>query len=81
MKLFTEIVEDVKLIAEAKEDGGKDYFIEGVFLQGNIQNRNGRVYPMATLDKEVNRYTLENVQKKRAYGELGHPAGPTINLE
>ena len=81
MKLFTEIVEDVKLIAEAKEDGGKDYFIEGVFLQGNIQNRNGRVYPMETLDKEVARYTLENVQKRRAYGELGHPAGPTINLE
>jgi len=82
MRLFTEITEEVKLIAEEnKENGKKDFFIEGVFLQGNIQNRNGRVYPMEILDKEVSRYINESVNKKRAYGELGHPAGPTINLE
>ena len=82
MKLITEMLEsDVEFITEAKEDGGKNYFIEGVFMQGNIKNRNGRLYPMETLMKEVKRYNKEYVQENRAYGELGHPQGPTINLE
>ena len=82
MKLITEMLEsDVEFITEAKEDGGKNYFIEGVFMQGNIKNRNGRMYPMDTLMKEVKRYNKEYVEQNRAYGELGHPQGPTINLE
>jgi len=82
MKLITEMLEtDVEFITEAREDGGKNYFIEGVFMQGNIKNRNGRMYPMETLMKEVKRYNKEYVEQNRAYGELGHPQGPTINLE
>lgn len=82
MKLITEMIEsEVDFVTEAKEDGGKNYFIEGVFMQGNIKNRNGRMYPMETLAKEVNRYNKEYVEQNRAYGELGHPQGPTINLE
>jgi|TARA_R100000030_G_scaffold86389_1_gene69810 hypothetical protein len=81
MKLITEITETVEYLSEAKEDGGKDYFIKGPFMQANIKNRNGRVYPVEVLDKEVNRYVTENVQKNRAYGELGHPTSPTINLD
>ena len=82
MKLITEMVEsDVEFVTEAKEDGGKNYFIEGIFMQDNVKNRNGRMYPMETLEKEVNRYNKEYVEQNRAYGELGHPQGPTINLE
>ena len=81
MKLFTELVEDVQLISEARESGGKDYYIEGVFLQAEITNRNGRRYPEAVLEKEVNRYVTEVVNKNRAFGELGHPSGPSINLD
>jgi hypothetical protein len=81
MKLITEINESVEYLAEAREDGKKDYFIRGPFMQANIKNRNGRVYPAEVLDKEVNRYVTENVQKNRAYGELGHPTSPTINLD
>lgn len=81
MKLFTELVEDVQLISEARETGGKDYYIEGVFLQAEITNRNGRRYPEAVLEKEVNRYVTEVVNKNRAFGELGHPSGPSINLD
>jgi hypothetical protein len=81
MKLFTELVEDVQLISEAKETGGKDYFIEGVFLQANIKNRNGRMYPVDVLDREVSRYVTEVINKNRAFGELGHPSGPSINLD
>jgi len=81
MKLICEVNEDVQYITEAKEDGKKSYFIEGIFMQGDIKNRNGRMYPAETLDREVKRYTKEYVNKKRAYGELGHPSGPTINLE
>lgn len=81
MKLITEINESIEYIAEAKEDGGKDYFIKGPFMQANIKNRNGRMYPAEVLDKEVNRYVAENVAKNRAYGELGHPTSPTINLD
>ncbi len=69
------------VITEAKDGKGKDYFIEGVFLQGDITNRNGRQYPMAVLDKEAERYNEEFIKSNRAYGELGHPDGPTINLE
>ncbi len=81
MKLFTELVEDVQLISEAKEAGGKDYYIEGVFLQANIKNRNGRMYPVEVLENEVNRYVREVINKNRAFGELGHPSGPSINLD
>ena len=81
MKLITEINESVEFVAEAKEDGSKDYFIKGIFMQGNRKNRNGRMYPMEVLDREVDRYNSEYIQKNRAYGELGHPSGPTINLD
>jgi len=82
MKLITEMLEsEVEFVTEAKEDGGKNYFIEGIFMQGNMKNRNGRMYPIETLMKEVNRYNKEYVEQNRAYGELGHPQGPTINLE
>lgn len=81
MKLITELVEDVQLISEAKESGGKEYYIEGIFLQADIKNRNGRMYPMEVLEKEVNRYVTEVVDKNRAFGELGHPSGPSINLD
>lgn len=80
-KLFTELIEDVQYITESKETGGKDWFIEGIFLQSDIKNRNGRMYPVNVLEKEVNRYVTESIQKNRAYGELGHPAGPAINLD
>ena len=81
MKLFTELNEQVQLITEMEESGKKAYFIEGVFLQGAIKNRNGRVYPVNVLETEVNRYINSNVNTNRAYGELGHPDGPNINLE
>ena len=80
MKLITEEVSSVKFITEGKGDKKKMY-IEGVFLQGNLKNRNGRVYPVQTLAKEVNRYNESFVQKGRALGELGHPEGPTVNLD
>ena len=73
--------EEVNLITEKNASGGKDTFIEGVFLQTNLKNRNGRVYPMEIMEKEVGRYNKEFIKKNRAYGELGHPEGPTINLE
>ena len=81
MKLITELNEDIQYISEAKEDGKKNYFIEGIFMQGDLKNRTGRLYPADVLDKEVQRYNKEYVEKNRAYGELGHPQGPTINLE
>ena len=81
MKLITEVTENINYLTEAKENGKKSYFIEGVFMQGAIKNRNGRVYPTEVLDKEVGRYNKEYIEKNRAYGELGHPQGPTINLE
>jgi len=76
MKLITEVVEDI--LVESK---GKDLFIEGIFLQSNVKNRNGRVYPTEVLEREVERYNENYIQKNRAFGELGHPEGPTINLE
>lgn len=81
MKLFTERVEEVKIIQEDNENGEKSFFIEGIFMQGDIKNRNGRMYPKEVLIKETQRYDKEMVQKNRAFGELGHPNGPTINLE
>lgn len=80
MKLITELNEDVKYIVEEKE-GKKHIFIEGIIMQGEIENRNGRMYRINTLEKEMNRYNEQYVTKNRAYGELGHPSGPTINLE
>ena len=81
MKLITEIMEDVEILKEDNANGGKAYKIRGVFMQADIKNRNGRVYPVQTLQTEVARYTKEFINKKRAFGELGHPDGPTVNLE
>ena len=81
MKLITELTEEVQYITEAKEDGSKNLYIEGVFLQSAIKNRNGRVYPEEVMDKEVARYIKESVEQKTAMGELGHPNGPQINLD
>ena len=80
MKLITETIEDVQILTE-ETNGKKDYKIRGVFMQADIKNRNGRIYPVETLAKEVRRYTKEFIEKKRAFGELGHPDGPTVNLE
>ena len=81
MKLITETIEDIEVLTEATTNGGKSYKIRGVFMQADIKNRNGRVYPVDTLAKEVRRYTETFINKKRAFGELGHPDGPTVNLE
>tara|TARA_A100001201_G_scaffold3524_9_gene8028 strand:+ start:1256 stop:1906 length:651 start_codon:yes stop_codon:yes gene_type:complete len=80
MKLIREEIETVDFIVESK-NGKKSLYIEGVFLQGNIKNRNGRMYPMETLRREVSRYNEANVNAGRALGELGHPDGPTVNLD
>ena len=80
MKLITEEISSVKFITEGK-GAGKKCYIEGVFLQGDITNRNGRMYPMETLSREVKRYDENFIQKGRALGELGHPDGPTVNLD
>jgi len=80
MKLITEEVQQVKFITEGK-GAEKKMYIEGVFLQGNIRNRNGRMYPLDTLSREVKRYDENFIQKGRALGELGHPDGPTVNLD
>lgn len=82
MKLIKEHTEEVKLIVEeAKGTKEKSYFIEGVFLQSNLKNRNGRMYPKEIMQKEVDRYSKEYINKNRAFGELGHPDSPTINLD
>jgi hypothetical protein len=80
MKLITEVNEQVRYITEEKE-GKKTLYIEGVFLQSNIKNRNGRMYPGDIMGKEINRYMKEAVENNRAFGELGHPDGPSINLD
>jgi len=80
MKLITEVNDNVRYITEEK-DGKKSLFIEGVFLQSNLKNRNGRMYPADIMEKEVERYMKEAVENKRAFGELGHPDGPSINLD
>lgn len=82
MRLIKELNEDLQFIVEENaETGKKSLYIEGVFLQSNLQNRNGRVYPREIMEKEVHRYMKEQVATKRAYGELGHPDGPNINLD
>lgn len=82
MKLITETnLDGIDMITEAKEDGSKNYYIEGIFMQSETKNKNGRVYPKDILMDEVTRYTKEYVGNRRALGELGHPEGPTVNLE
>ena len=81
MKLISEQLQDVEFIKEEKENGKKDYKIKGIFMQSNIKNRNGRVYPRDVLMKEVKNYDSKFIQKNRAFGELGHPDGPTVNLD
>ena len=81
MKLICEVNDEIQYITEAKEDGNKEYFIEGIFMQGDVKNRNGRVYPSKVIAEEVKRYNNQFVEKKRAFGELGHPDGPTVNLD
>ena len=80
MKLICEELDNVEFICEASKTG-KNYFIEGVFMQANVKNRNGRVYPKEILQKEVKRYDQNYIKQNRAFGELGHPDGPTVNLE
>ena len=81
LKLISEHIEqDTEYLIEEK-DGKKDYKIKGIFMQADIKNRNGRIYPMEVLNKEVSRYNKEYIKEKRAFGELGHPDGPTVNLE
>ena len=80
MKLITETIENIEVLTEER-NGKKDYKIKGIFMQADIKNRNGRIYPVGTLAKEVKRYNEQFINKKRAFGELGHPDGPTVNLE
>ena len=81
MKLITENIEDVEYITEEAKDGKKVYSIRGIFMQADVKNRNGRVYPKEMLTNEVIRYNKEFINNKRAFGELGHPEGPVVNLE
>lgn len=81
MKLILEDSTEFEFITEAKEDGSKDHYIHGIFLQADVKNRNGRMYPMPIMEREVERYMNDVVKNNRAYGELGHPAGPQINLD
>ena len=81
MKLISEHVDNIEYMVEADDSGKKNYRIRGVFMQSEIKNRNGRMYPEQVLAKEVKRYNKEYVNQKRAFGELGHPDGPTVNLE
>tara|TARA_Y100000296_G_scaffold49050_1_gene56211 strand:- start:35 stop:691 length:657 start_codon:yes stop_codon:yes gene_type:complete len=81
VKLFSEQVEEVEFITEEKESGDKKYKIRGIFMQADVKNRNGRIYPMEVLEKEVAKYNRNFIKEKRAFGELGHPDGPTVNLE
>ena len=81
IKLISESIQDVEYICEEKENGKKDYKIRGIFMQGDVKNRNGRIYPKDVLMKEVANYNKKFVDENRAFGELGHPDGPTVNLE
>ena len=81
MKLISEEATNVEFLTETSKSGSKNYFIEGIFMQAETKNRNGRIYPKQILQKEAKRYTTEFIKKKRAFGELGHPDGPTVNLE
>ena len=81
MKLICELTETVDYELVEAEGKPKQYFIEGIFMQSERKNKNGRIYPLPVLEKEVNRYVREYVEPKRAFGELGHPDGPTVNLD
>ena len=81
MKLITEEIQKAEYIVEESKDGKKNYAIKGIFMQADVKNRNGRVYPQEVLQREVVRYNREFINKNRAFGELGHPEGPTVNLE
>ena len=81
MKLITEEIQNAEYIVEESKDGKKNYAIKGIFMQADVKNRNGRVYPQEVLQREVERYNREFINKNRAFGELGHPEGPTVNLE
>lgn len=81
MKLITETTEDIKFLTEKADSGEKQYFIEGIFMQAEKQNKNGRIYPKNILVNEARRYVTEYVQKNRALGELNHPSGPSVNLD
>jgi hypothetical protein len=81
MKLISEHVDSIEYLVEDTKEGAKNYRIKGVFMQAEMKNRNGRMYPMSVLEKEVGRYNKEYVNQNRAFGELGHPDGPTVNLE
>lgn len=81
MRLITEVIEDIKYVTEASENGKKSLYIEGIYMQAEKPNRNGRMYRFETLEREAKRYNEEYVMKGRAFGELGHPSGPTLNLE
>ena len=82
MKLIAEYVDHkIEVLTEAKEDGGKNHFIEGIFMQSEQKNRNGRIYPKAIMEAAVDKYVTEQVKTKRSVGELNHPEGPTVNLD
>ena len=81
MKLITEEIRNVKYIVEQSKDGKKNYSIKGIFMQSDVKNKNGRIYPQHILQREVVRYNKDFINKNRAFGELGHPEGPTVNLE
>ena len=81
MKLICEVNEEIQTLVEDTKTGDKSYKIKGVFMQAEQQNRNGRVYPLETMSKEIERYSKQYIENNRAFGELGHPDGPTINLE
>ena len=81
MKLITETIEEAKVVITEGKSGQKNHFIEGIFLQGDLKNRNGRMYPVGLLEREVTKFDQSYIQKGRALGELGHPEGPTINLD
>ena len=81
MKLITEEIQNAEYIVEESKDGKKNYAIKGIFMQADVKNRNGRVYPQEVLQREVVRYNREFINKNRAFGELGHPEGPTVNFE
>ncbi len=81
MKLICEVHDNLQFISEANDAGEKSYFIEGPFMEGGVKNKNGRVYPVEILARECDRYSKDYIEQNRAYGELGHPTGPNINLE
>lgn len=81
MKLITELYEDLEYLSEAKEDGSKNHYIRGIFMQAEVPNRNGRIYKLPILEAAVNNYIDTHIKNNRGYGELGHPAGPQINLD